>query len=188
MCFCAGCASVAPTGSIAESALEAVGLKKPQVPELPDAQKAPRNIQINLHASKTMNVDENGRPLALVTRVYKLKQSAAFQQASYDTFLSPTREKEVLGADLIEVKELTLVPGQRYQFDEKVSKEAYFIGVVALFRSPALQRWRVTFPSSEIEKSGITIGMHACALSVGTGTAVKAGTGDTSALSAVRCQ
>jgi type VI secretion system protein VasD len=188
MCFGAGCASVSSTGSIAESALEAVGLKKPQAPEVPDALKAPRNIQINLHASKTMNIGENGQSLSLVTRVYKLKQSAAFQQASYDTFLSSAKEKEVLGTDLIEVKELTLVPGQRYQFDEKVSKEAYFIGVVALFRSPAQQRWRVTFSSAEIEKTGITIGMHACALSVGTGTTVKAGADDNSSLSAVRCQ
>ncbi len=173
---------------MAESALEAVGLKKPQAPELPDWQKAARTIQINLHASKILNVDEGGHSLALVTRVYKLKQSAAFQQASYETFLNPLKEKEVLGADLIEVKELTMVPGQHFQFDEKVSKEAYFIGVVALFRAPLQNRWRVTFPSADIEKTGITIGMHACALNVGTGTTVNSDTYDAHSLSAVTCQ
>ena len=48
---------------------------------------------------------------------------------------------------------------------------AAYIGVVALFRAPAGQRWRVSFSASEAQKSGITIGAHACALSVGAGAA-----------------
>lgn len=189
-----GCAVVSGIGNLASSSLEAVGLKKPdipetpklpEIPEIPDAQKAPRTIVMKLHAGENLNAGANGRPLALVVRIYKLKQNGAFQQATYDTFLSPQKEKEVLGAELLEVKEVTLIPGQRYEVTEKVTKEAYFIGVVALFLTPAAQRWRVTFPAKEAEKSGIIVGVHACALTVGTGAVVD---GNMNLRSLVRCQ
>jgi type VI secretion system protein VasD len=183
----AGCSNMTGVATVANSALEAVGIKKPELPELPDIQKPPRTIQINLHAGQNLNVDESGRSLALIARVYKLKQNTSFQQASYDTFLNPQKEKEALGADLIEVKEITLIPGQRYQANEKVSGEAYFIGVVALFRSPASQRWRVSFPTSEVEKTGITVGLHACALSVGVGKTSEVAGQKPATLASVRC-
>ncbi|PHV35081.1 type VI secretion system lipoprotein TssJ [Janthinobacterium rivuli] len=172
----AGCAGGA-IGTLANAALQMAGVAKPP-PELPDAQKPPRNVSIRLHAAQRLNTDADGRPLALVARIYKLRQSAAFEQAPYDSFLDAQREKAALGADLMEVKEVLLVPGQRYEVQEKVSKEAYFIGVVALFRAPAAQRWRATFAAADAERGGITVGLHACALSV-SGMA---------ALSAPRCQ
>ncbi|WP_402718947.1 type VI secretion system lipoprotein TssJ [Janthinobacterium rivuli] len=172
----AGCAGGA-IGTLANAALQMAGVAKPP-PELPDAQKPPRNVSIRLHAAQRLNTDADGRPLALVARIYKLRQSAAFEQAPYDSFLDAQREKAALGADLMEVKEVLLVPGQRYEVQEKVSKEAYFIGVVALFRAPAAQRWRATFAAADAERGGITVGLHACALSV-SGMAT---------LSAPRCQ
>lgn len=179
----AGCAGGA-AGAFANAALGLVGLGKPPA-EPPDAQKPPRDVAIRLHAGANLNADADGRGLALVARVYKLRQSAAFERAPYDSFLDARREREALGGDLLEVKELLLVPGQRYEVLEKVSKEAYFIGVVALFRAPAARRWRLAFAAGEAERSGITVGVHACALSVGAGSA---GAGaDLRTLSSVRC-
>ena len=183
-----GCATV---GNLSDGALEMVGLKKPEVPEIPeipDSQKAPRTIAIKLHAGGNLNADANGQPLAVVARIYKLKQNTAFQQATYDTFLSPQKEKETLGADLLEVKEITLIPGQRYEVTEKVTQEAYYIGVAVLFHSPAAHRWRVVFPASEAAKSGIIIGLHACALSVGTGAIVADNSGNRNLHSPMRCE
>ena len=177
----AGCAGGA-IGTLANAALQMAGVAKPPA-ELPDAQTPPRNVSIRLHAAQRLNTDAEGRPLALVARIYKLRQSAAFEQAPYDSFLDAQKEKTALGADLMEVREVLLVPGQRYEVQEKVSKEAYFIGVVALFRAPAAQRWRATFAAADAERAGITVGLHACALSVGGGAG-----GAMAALSAARCQ
>lgn len=160
-----GCAGGA-IGGLANAALQMAGLSKP-APEVLDAQKPPRNVSIHLHAGQRLNTDPQGRPLALVARIYKLRQSAVFEQAPYDSFLDAAREKALLGSDLLEVQEVLLVPGQRYEIQEKVGREVAFIGVVALFRAPAAQRWRATFAASEAERDGVTIGLHACALSVG---------------------
>lgn len=166
---CAAVGAASKVGQVAKSTLEALGLKKPDAPEVADAMKQPRKVLIKLHASKALNMDSQQRPLALVVRIYKLKQNVSFQQASYDAFLNPQREKEVLGADLLEVKEVTLVPGQRYEVDEKVSYEAGYIGLVALFINPDQQRWRATFRADESEKSGITAGLQSCSVTVGAG-------------------
>lgn len=157
----AGCAG----GGLASAALQMVGLTKPP-PEVPDAQKPPRTVHLQLHAGQRLNTDAQGQSLALVARIYKLRQRAAFEQAPYASFLDAQKEKALLGPDLLEVKEVLLVPGQRLDLQEKVSREAGFIGVVALFRAPAAQRWRATVAAQDAESDGLTIGLHACAISV----------------------
>ena len=64
----AGCAG-GTIGTLANAALQMAGVAKPP-PELPDAQKPPRNVSIRLHAAQRLNTDANGRPLALVARIY----------------------------------------------------------------------------------------------------------------------
>jgi len=179
----AGCAS-GGIGSIAGAALQVAGLAK--APEVPDAQKPARNVAIRLHAANKLNVDARGQPLALVARIYKLRQNAAFERAPFAAFLDADAGKQALGADLLEVKEVTLVPGQQVELLEKVSREAGYIGVVALFHSPAPQRWRLAFAAGDAEKQGLTVGAHACALSVGTGAG--ATVRDMKKLSSVHCQ
>lgn len=167
-----GCSTVgvlSTAKAVAEAALEKTGLKKP---DIPDAQRPPRVVNVSLHAGPNLNVDAAGRPLALLVKLYKLKNPLAFQQASAETFLSPTKEKEVLGQDIVEVREVMLIPGQRLQFEEKVAREAGVLGVVALFREPASQRWKFAFDAAEAEKTGVIIGFHACAMTVASGALV----------------
>lgn len=173
--------------AVVNPALEAVGLKVPEVPQVPDSMKPPRNVSIALHAGETLNIAPNGRSSAVIARIYKLKQANAFQQAPYETFLNPQKEQEVLGADLLEVKEVTLIPGQRFETTEKVSQEAGFIGIVALYRKPAPARWRVVFPAKEAEGTGIIVGVHGCSLTVGTGQTDGNSAIKSQLLSSVRC-
>lgn len=126
----------------------------------------PRDVAIRLHAAERLNSSAHGQPLALVTRIYTLRHQDAFERAPFDAFLSPQKEKEAFGADLIDVKEVMLVPGQRYDAVERVGPEAGFIGVVGLFHSPSARRWRVAFTVAEAERLGISIAAQACSLNV----------------------
>jgi type VI secretion system protein VasD len=180
-----GCSTAS---KVADFALETVGLKKPEVPELPEIQKPPRNVALKLHAGNNLNAGGTDKPLSLVARVYKLKQTGAFYAAPYDAFLSADKEKTVLGDDLVEVREINLVPGQLYQVTEKVSRDTGFVGVVTLFRSPAPQRWRAAFSAQDAEASGITLGLHACSLTLGKGATPDQGAIAASGASPARCQ
>ena len=166
-----GCAAaaVAVVSKAADMAIEASGLKKPEIPEL---QKPPRNVPLKMYAGTNLNAGDTRQAVSLVTRIYKLRDVNTFRQAAYETFLSPAREKETLGADLIDVREVLLIPGQRYEVTEKVGREAGFIGVVALFATPARERWKYAFAAEDAERTGITIGAHACALTVTVGNAL----------------
>lgn len=185
---CSAVGTVSTVKQVATTALELTGLKKPEIPEVPDALKPQRNVSIKLHAGSVLNADASGRSLALVARLYKLRQANAFEQAPYEVFLDPQKEKDALGADLLEVKEVVLVPGQRFEATEKVSREAYFIGLVALYRSPAPSRWRLAFPAADAEKTGIIVGAHGCALTIGTGVTVTDNIGASQLLSPVDCK
>jgi type VI secretion system protein VasD len=177
-----GCAG--GTGTSGGNVLEAIGLRKPQ--PVPEAQQPPRNVVVHLHAAPRLNVDARGQSLALVVRIYKLRQRGAFDQAPFAAFLSAQAERDVLGADLVEVREITLVPGQHLDVNDRLARDTPWLGVVALFHAPAEHGWRAVFAAADAEQAGVTIGLHACALTVGTG-ALPAG-GALRPLSLVHCQ
>jgi len=162
-----GCATVSESaiGKVASEALESVGLKKS---DIPDAQKPPRTVQISLSAGNNLNASQN-QPLAVLVKIYKLKNATTFMQASLNNLTDAASEKAFLGADLLEERDITLLPGQQYTVAEKVSREADAIGVVALFHSPAPRRWKFVFDAARAEKTGIKLGVHACAMTVVAG-------------------
>jgi type VI secretion system protein VasD len=178
-------------GSLVDGALQASGLRKPAPPDAAQLQaqsQQPRKLALHLHAAPRLNVDVRGRPLALLLRVYTLRGTGAFEQAPYAAFLSPQAERDALGADLLDARDVTLVPGQRLDLEQTVAREAGYLGVVALFRAPAHQGWRVAFAAGDAEKAGVTLGLHACALSVGAGASANGAMADAPPLSLVRCQ
>jgi len=183
---CAGGGAAADKPSLAKAALEAVGLRKPAPPPLPEAQQPPRNVTLHLHAAKRLNVDARGQSLALLVRVYKLRQRGAFDAAPYAAFQSAQAEREALGADLVEVKEVTLVPGQQLELADKLARDTGWLGIVALYHSPARDGWRLAFAAADAEQAGVTVGLHACAMNVGSGAAAS-GAG-VKPMSLVRCQ
>ncbi len=191
----AGCAATKVAdetlGDLTKNLLESTGLKKPEAPKLPEVPQAealrlPRKVALRVHAGRELNHDANQKPLSLVLRIYKLKSTAAFLQAPYEAFAMPGRDKDVLGEDLIEMRELTLVPGQRYEVEEKVPRDAAAMGVVALFHAPAAQRWKYAFDAKSAERSGLVLGAHGCALTVAQGAPVEAQV-DPQRLGGIRC-
>src|SRR5205823_4666212 len=81
----------------------------PKAPPPPAA----RNVALRLAAADRLNVERHGHPLALLVRIYTLRQRTAFDAAPYAAFLAPDAERAALGADLLDVRDVTLVPGQR---------------------------------------------------------------------------
>jgi len=184
----AGCAS--PGGGTVDKALELVGLKKPELPEgLPrELPLLSRKVALRLHAGDRLNTDAQGRSLSVVARVYKLRASSSFLQMPYESLSAgPADKGSPMAADVVEVRELTLTPGQRYEVVETLPAEVAYVGVVALFRTPAEQRWRFAFDVKASAAQGITVGLHGCAMSVAEGHAVDTAP-EVARLAGVRCQ
>lgn len=162
-----GCA-VSQEGSALEKPLEWLGLKKP---DLPPADLAPidRKITLRLHAGDLLNTDPEGRSLSVVVKLYRLKGLDAFLAAPFDAFKDGVSEKQAFGGDLLDVREMVLTPGQRHEVIETLPLTAPYIAVVAQFRAPAEGRWRFAFDAKAAQSSGITLGLHGCALSAAAG-------------------
>jgi type VI secretion system protein VasD len=179
-----GCASGAATavGVVANIALQAAGLKKEDKGPPP-----PKLIELRIHTGNSLNADDSGHGLAVVARVYKLRDANAFVGAPYSAFGSADREKLALGDDLIEVREMVLMPGQKVQLRERMTSDMAYLGVVAQFRRPAPDRWHFAFAQADIEKTGVTIGVHDCALTVTEGKAFGVDSALAALLAPVEC-
>jgi len=192
-----GCSTITPPPSgeqavgMLDKALQTVGLQKPpaldalaQLPPLP-LHKA---VTLRVHAGEVLNTDGSGRSLALVARVYTLRATDAFLQTPYDAFQGDaSRHKELpFGQDVIAVREVVLTPGQKLEGVEKLGLDVKAIAVVGLFRAPAGQRWRFVFDAQSAASTGITLGVHGCALSVAQGQPLAAAP-ETLRVAGVRC-
>jgi type VI secretion system protein VasD len=183
----AGCSTAVQlaTGKVAELALGAIGIK---APEQANSQPPPKIVPLRLEAAKNMNAGQDGEGLSAVLRVYKLKDQTNFLATPYPAFGNADKEKQALGADLVEMREMILSPGQTLDMKEKMPAEAAFIGVVTFFRSPSPQRWRFAYAASEVEKSGVTIGIHSCAMTSTNAAPLGMTLADTALLSPVKCR
>lgn len=179
----AGCAAAGAVGAVAglaNSALEMSGLKKPDT--------GPVAVDLTLEAGDNLNATA-GQPMAMVTKIYYLQDIEGFLRAPLSTLLDAgTPSSPTPG--ILAVRDVTLTPGQRYVNVEQVPREAVAIGVAGLFFSPAPGRWKQVFKVDEVRRTGVTLGVHACALTVVKGEIVRlpgAPHYDPSRLAGVQC-
>lgn len=182
----AGCSTAVKVAAdvLAEKALVVMGVKK----EDPNAPRPPKNVQLRLETSRDLNAGEEGQGLSTVFRVYKLKDRNAFMATPYTAFGNADREKSAFGQDLLEVRELILSPSEVLELKEKVPSESPYLGAIALFRQPSAQRWRFVFATADAEKNGITLGLHACAMTATTTPPVGMTLNESALLSTARCK
>ncbi|WP_084199753.1 type VI secretion system lipoprotein TssJ [Noviherbaspirillum autotrophicum] len=183
--FLAACGTLrTTTDKVAQIALDAVGVNTSQKSA---ANGSARTIRMHLDASRNLNADDNGNGLSAIVRLYKLKDINTFLAAPHSVFGHIEREKESFGADLMDVRELTLAPGQRLDLAEKMTDEMAYLGVVTLFRSPDRKRWRFAFGVAAAEATDITLGLHACAMTATSMAPSGMTLNDTALLSSVKC-
>lgn len=179
-CSTAGIVSLA--ASAVGTGMEAAGLK----PASREAQE--RRIRITLNAARSLNTTDDGQSLALLVKVYQLRSAQSFSTVKADALLEPEHEREALGEDLLAVREVMLTPGARLDLDESLITGTRVIAVAALFRAPAAKRWRYSFDASTSTDTGIALGFHRCAMTVGAGalTGAEASTNAIN-LAGIRC-
>ena len=184
----AGCSTVSAlqvAGTVASVALEAAGLKKA---DQRPAAEAVHPVAMTLSTGPATNATRKGDALALVVRIYQLRSNTAFARLTYAQASTPEAERNVLQDDLVTVRELTLLPGKTYRFEEQVPDHVKVIGITAQFHRPAANRWKLAFDREASQEAGIAVAFHACAMTTVTGElAQPATTASARSLSGVRC-
>ncbi len=172
-------------GKVKDAALEAVGAKAPEIPI--DQPRIPRKITLTIHPGENLNAGKDGQPLSLILRVYKVQNAIGFMQAPYESFVPSAKDKDAASSEFVEVRELQLVPGHKVESIESIARDTPYIGVVALFRTPAPNRWHFVFRTDQADETGIVLGAHACALTVTRGQPQESVIADPASLAATLC-
>jgi type VI secretion system protein VasD len=165
-----------------ERMMQAVGLAKPKAPP-PTEQKLP----LRIFTAQNLNAGQGTKALALVVKVYHLRSLDRFEQTPFDSFLDPDKTRAALGDDLIDSREVLLLPSQHYVSTEHMPLDTRYLGFVALFRAPAAHRWRFAYDVKRSTTTGITLGVHACAMSSTAGALVTDLSDSPGSLASVHC-
>lgn len=178
----AGCASGGGLGGTVDRTLAAVGLKDAQA--VADQQ---RTVALELHGAGNLNAGKGRKGVALVVRVYQLRDAQRFEQLPMARFLDAQAERETLGDDLLDVSERVLLPGEQQHWPLRLADDARHLGVVALFRHPGDGAWRLVLDGRKARQQPVVIGAHACALTTASPALATVMSGDPMSLSGVRC-
>lgn len=107
-------------------------------------------IAVNLIGEPTQN-----RRNSVVVRIYQLSSRANFDRADTATFWKD--DAAVLGAELLEKKDLTMLPDDRQTRSLTPIPKAQFIAVVADFIRPESDAWKRIVPIGAVKHNQITI-------------------------------
>jgi type VI secretion system VasD/TssJ family lipoprotein len=99
-------------------------------------------LKVTVRGSDRLNMDESGRSLAVVVRIYQLKSLKTIDDADFDQVWQ--HDKETLGDDFISVDEITIDPSDKKIVPVKRGSDARFLAAVGLFRKPDGISWRAT--------------------------------------------
>lgn len=164
-------------------------LRKPMAAIGLETKVAPTEIELRLYPADNLNSSDGHMGHATVLRVYQLKDITRFERLPYESFLDQQAVKSALGDDLSTETELVLTPGSQQTLRLSLQEPTRHIGIVALYASPAANRWRFSFNAlhPDARKSGITIGVHACALTTDSSALLTQVAGNASSLLTVQC-
>lgn len=116
-------------------------------PPPPAACTLPSKVQ--LEASERINPNSAGEALPTQVRLYQLQEIVKVEEADFAAIWETP--KETLAADLVQVQEFTLFPGQSQLVDVALAPSARYLVGVAIFRRPTGNQWRsvIPLPASE---------------------------------------
>ena len=123
-----------------------------------------KNIHISMESSKFLNLDDSGAPLPVIVRVYQLKNKENMEKAD---FLSLWKsDKDILGEDLLDRSEVTLLPESTIELNVESGKDAGYLAVMVLFRKPQGGSWRQIIPLKESRVHSVKISVHERSLKI----------------------
>ncbi len=146
-----------------------------------------QEVPLRIFTADNLNAGTSDNALGLVMKVYQLRSPHAFEQATFNDFLDDDTIAQALGDTMIKGRQMLLLPGHRYTSVQKFPADVHYLGFVALFRSPAAHRWRFLYDVSKSRSGGISLGVHACALSSTAGKLTTQLTTPADSLASVHC-
>jgi type VI secretion system protein VasD len=121
-------------------------------------------LSFTVTADSTINPNEEGEPSPVLLRIYDLKNTGVFEQATLFELLDDDQGR--LGSDLVGRRELEIKPGDSSTFERETSADTRHIGVVAAFRNIDTATWRATAPVEPRSDNRIDIALSSTTVQI----------------------
>lgn len=112
-------------------------------------------IDLAVASHTNVNPDHTGRPSPVIVKVFEMRSDLAFTQSDFRLlFESPVK---ALGADLLAMDEMVLVPGEARRIEYAPVFGTMYLGVVAGFRQMDRAVWRVVTPIDFEDRNSVGV-------------------------------
>lgn len=113
-----------------------------------------KTLHLDITARAVLNTDSqeaDPSPEAVMVRVYQLKDRSNFDKASYEQLVH--EGETLLAADLLASNSLVVTPGSAKPLDVPMNKDANYVAVAGLFRTPDIEQnsWRLVLKRDELD-------------------------------------
>jgi len=113
----------------------------------------PVNAQFQVSAEARINPDSMGNSLSVDIRLFQLKDLTEFSKLTLEAANSDKTPAELIGPALVSSSQFTAVPAETAPHAVVLQPESRFLAVVALYRKPDPQFWRVVLSADSLRKS-----------------------------------
>lgn len=108
------------------------------------AERGGEPFEVEIVAADHLNPDEHGESLPTAIQILQLTSTAKVEGADPEQIYR--RAKETLGPDLLQLEEVTLLPGQKLRRRIERDRSAKALALVAIVRRPTGASWRAIAP------------------------------------------
>ena len=98
------------------------------------------SLKFGVSSTADINRNEYGEPLAVVVRIYQLKDRRSFESASFEELWK--QDFQVLGNDLVMKEEVTMDPAYQRHIELPRHDQAEYLAAMAVYRQPEGESWR----------------------------------------------
>jgi len=123
----------------------------------------PTIVGMSITATGSINPNSSSEPSPVVLRIYQLKSDSAFKAAEFSELFY--NDRKVLGGDLLGQKEYNVKPGDKLTYDDTVSPETRYIGVLAGFRDIDNATWRLVEPAIPEDENTLLLNVDTLSIS-----------------------
>lgn len=97
-------------------------------------------LKFGVSSTADINKNQYNEPLAVVVRIYQLKDKRSFENASFDELWK--EDYQVLGNDLVMKEEITMDPAYQRHIEMPRHDQAQYLAAMAVYRTPENGSWR----------------------------------------------
>lgn len=123
----------------------------------------PTIVAMTINATNSINPNSDSEPSPVVLRIYQLKSDSAFNAAEFSEIFY--NDRKVLGGDLLGQKEFNVKPGDSLTYDDTVSPETRYLGIVAGFRDIDNATWRLVEAAAPESENNLLLNVDTLSVS-----------------------